>query len=154
MRALLKASTGWLVALGTAAGAASAQPTAPTAPPLLDVRGLWRIEQARIEPIYDRQLARLELGADGHVSGHTTCNTFSGSYTLDGMQLRIGALATTRKRCGPLQMEQEDRILSALELAATARVRPDGLLELREADGRGVLRGTRFETPAALEKQR
>lgn len=137
-----------LAALGAVVCAACAQPTASISPSL-DVRGVWRIEQARIEPIYDRQLARLEFGADGRVSGHATCNTFSGPYTLNGVQLRIGALATTRKRCGALQMEQEDRILSALELAATARVRPDGLLELREADGRGVLRGTRFEAAAA-----
>ena len=45
--------------------------------------------------------------------------------------------------CPELQREQEDRILSALELAATARVRDDGLLEIRDAEGRGLLRATR-----------
>ena len=34
-------------------------------------------------------------------------------------------------------MEQEDRILTALENARTARVRPDGLLELRDGAGAG-----------------
>jgi hypothetical protein len=47
--------------------------------------------------------------------------------------------------CAQLQLEQEDRILTALELAVSARVRDDGLLELRDADGRGLLRATRFE---------
>jgi heat shock protein HslJ len=47
--------------------------------------------------------------------------------------------------CPELQREQEDRVLTALEWAATARVRADGILELRDADGRGVLRATRPE---------
>ncbi len=49
--------------------------------------------------------------------------------------------------CSRLLLEQEDRILTALELAATARVRPDGLLELRDAEGRGVLRAVRADLP-------
>lgn len=139
--------------LCAAAVAQTAAPGAGATPVSLDVRGSWRIEQARIEPIYDRQLARLEFGADGRLSGHATCNTFNASYTLEGTQLRIGPLASTRMRCGRLQMEQEDRILSALELATSARVRPDGLLELREADGRGVLRATRLDVAAVPEKR-
>lgn len=122
---------------------ASAQ-TAPAADPALEVHGRWRIEQARTEPIYDRALARLEFGANGRLSGHTSCNTLSAAYVLEGERLRVDTISTSRQRCGRLQLEQEDRILSALELAATARVRPDGLLELREAEGRGVLRATRL----------
>ena len=106
--------------------------------------GLWRVDQARTEPIYERGRARLDCGADGHLGGHTSCNTLSAGYTLQGTQLRVGAVTTTRLACGRLQLEQEDRILSALEGATSARVRPDGLLELRDADGRGVLRATRF----------
>ncbi len=120
-----------------ATGAAGAQTTEPL--------GLWRIDQARTEPILDRRRARIEFGPEGRLSGHTGCNSLSGRYTLVGSVLTIGPVATTRMACGELQREQEDRILTALELATSARVRPDGLLELRDADGRGVLRGTRFE---------
>lgn len=113
------------------------------APMSREVRGTWVIEQARTEPILDKRRARLVLGPDGRLSGHTSCNAMNGSYTLAGDQLKIGTIATTRMACGRLLLEQEDRILTALEIAATARVRPDGLLELRDADGRGVLRATR-----------
>jgi heat shock protein HslJ len=113
-------------------------------PPPNEIYGLWRIDQARIEPIVDRSQARLDFGRDGTLIGHTSCNTLRATYTLDGANLRIGPIVATRMACGPLLMEQEDRILSALEIAATARVRQDGLLELREIEGRGVLRGTRF----------
>ncbi len=113
------------------------------AEPAASLLGPWRIAQARSEPILDRERARIELTSDGRFSGHTSCNTMNGSYTLSGDRIRFGPAATTRVACAELQREQEDRILTALELAATARVRPDGLLELRDADGRGVLRASR-----------
>jgi len=132
------APTVLLVLLG-----ACAAPAAPGAADR-DVRGAWRIEQARTEPIYDKRLARIDFAADGTLTGHTSCNRLSGRYTLDGDKLAIGPVATTRMACARLQMEQEDRVLTALELARTARVRADGLLELRDEDGRGVLRATRW----------
>ncbi len=122
--------------------ACAAVPPAPR-----PVLGAWRIDQARSEPLIDRREARLVFEPDGRLAGHTSCNAMTGSYTLSGDQLRLGPVATTRRACAELQREQEDRVLTALELAATARVRPDGILELRDAEGRGVLRGTRPETP-------
>ena len=111
------------------------------------VLGLWRIEQARSEPILDKRRARISFGADGKLTGHTSCNTMTAPYALEGDRLKVGAVITTRMACAPLQMEQEDRILTALEVAVSARVRDDGLLELRDGDGRGLLRATRFDPP-------
>lgn len=111
--------------------------------PSREVTGTWRIEQARSEPLIDKRHARLVFEPDGRLGGHTSCNVMNATYVLNGDQLRIGPVATTRRSCPELQREQEDRVLTALELAATARVRPDGLLELRDAEGRGVLRATR-----------
>ncbi len=111
------------------------------------VAGLWRIEQARSEPMLDKRKARINFGPGGQLTGHTSCNTMSASYTLEGNALKLGPVLTTRLSCAQLQLEQEDRVLTALELAVSARVRDDGLLELRDADGRGLLRATRFETP-------
>jgi heat shock protein HslJ len=126
------------------AGCASAVSQPPAEPPIsLDVHGTWVIEQARAEPILDKRRARLVLGRDGRLGGHNSCNAMTGTFTLRGERISFGPIATTRMACPELQREQEDRILSALELAATARVRADGLLEIRDADGRGLLRATR-----------
>ena len=126
-----------LAALAAALAAAAGEPASP--------RGLWRIDQAQREPIYDRSEARLEFGAEGRLAGHTGCKPMIASYTLDETgRLRVGPVRTGTARCSRLQLEQEDRILTALEAAVSARVRDDGLLELRDAEGRGVLRGTRF----------
>lgn len=122
---------------------------APPPAPSREVGGAWRIEQARSEPLLDKRYARLVFEPGGRLSGHTSCNTLTAAYTLEGDRLRIGPVATTRRLCPELQREQEDRVLTALELAATARVRPDGILELRDAEGRGVLRATRPEPGAA-----
>lgn len=122
------------------AGCAGTPPTSPT----LSVAGLWRVDQAMTEPLIDRSQARLDFRTDGTLVGHTSCNSLSASYTLQGDRLAVSPVVTTRRACGPMAMEQEDRILTALEAARTARVRPDGLLELRNAEGRGMLRGTRF----------
>lgn len=128
--------------------AALAAGCAPSAAPVPgDIHGSWVIEQARAEPILDKRRARLVLGRDGRLSGHNSCNAMNGSFTLQGDRIRFGAIATTRMACAELQREQEDRILTALELAVTARVRPDGLLEIRDADGRGLLRATREPAP-------
>ena len=109
----------------------------------LDVQGPWTIVQARVEPIVDRRRARLDLGPDGQLAGHTSCSPMSGSYTLDGKRIQIGRISTSKVACSPLGLEQEDRILTALELAYTISVRNDGLLEIRDADGRGLLRAVR-----------
>ena len=122
--------------------ACAAPPAAP--PQALKVDGLWRIDQAMIEPLLDRREARLDFGANGRLTGHTGCNTLRSDYQLTGDGLRIGVVLSTRSVCSEALMDQEDRVLTALEKAVSARVRPDGLLELRDADGRGVLRGTRF----------
>lgn len=124
-----------------------AQKGAPAAPPPLpasqEIYGTWVIEQARTAPMIDKSRARLVLGRDGRVAGHDTCNPMKGNYTLQGDRIKFGPVATGRITCVELFGEQSDRILSALELAATARVRPDGLLEIRDAEGRGLLRATR-----------
>ncbi len=128
------------IAIGIALVAPSAWAAEPASP-----LGLWRIDQAQREPVYDRTEARLEFGAEGRLVGHTGCKPMIASYTLDAAgRLHVGPVRTGSARCGRLQLEQEDRILTALEAAVSARVRDDGLLELRDAEGRGVLRGTRF----------
>jgi heat shock protein HslJ len=125
----------------------AAPPGAPTMPvAALEVAGLWQIAQARTEPIVDRRLARLDFGVDGKLTGHTSCNTLTARYSLVGVQFKAEAITTAGAVCRGLLAEQEDRIITALEAATTARVRPDGLLELRDEDGRGVLRATRFDS--------
>lgn len=129
----------------TAQAASAPAPAAPAAPPDPQVLGAWRIEQARSAPLVDKRSARLNFAPDGTLGGNGSCNTLRGRYTLEGNQLRIGPIVTTRMACGDALMEQEDRVLTALERATRATVPPHGFLTLQDADGAVLLRAARVE---------
>ena len=120
----------------------------PAVPPDPAVLGLWKIEQARGAPLLHKLNARLDFGAGGRLAANGGCNSIGSTYTLEANRLTLGSLVTTRKACNEALMEQEDRVLTALERATAARVPPHGLLELLDADGTVLLRGSRLP-PAA-----
>ena len=75
-----------------------------------------------------------EFGKDGNLSGNSGCNTYNGTYTVTGDQIKIGPLATTRMACPQEIMDQETQYLAALQTAATYRVEGTGM-ELRTQEG-------------------
>jgi heat shock protein HslJ len=117
---------------------------APVPAPDPEVLGLWLIEQARSAPLIDKRSARLDFGPDGALSGNGSCNKLSARYTLEGNKLKIGPIVTTRMACPEALLEQEDRVLTALERAARAGVPPHGFLTLWDADGAVLLRASRL----------
>lgn len=128
----------------TAQGSTPAPPGAAAAPDP-QVLGLWKIEQARAAPVVHKLNARLNFGTDGRLSGSGGCNSLGSTYTLAGNKLELGPVIATRKHCGEVLMEQEDRVITALERAVGARVPPHGLLELSDENGTVLLRATRVE---------
>jgi len=75
-----------------------------------------------------------EFGKDGSLTGNSGCNTYKGTYTVTGNQIKIGPLATTRMACPQEIMDQETLYLAALQSAATYRIEGTGM-ELRTKDG-------------------
>jgi heat shock protein HslJ len=73
-----------------------------------------------------------DFGKDGNLSGNAGCNTYSGTYKVDGDQITIGPLASTMMACDQPAgvMEQETQYLSALQSAATYQIEGK-LLQLR-----------------------
>jgi heat shock protein HslJ len=70
----------------------------------------------------------------GRASGSAGCNTFSGSYQLDGASLTFGPLATTQMACADDVMKQETAILQALGSVASWSIEGDHLT-LMDAGG-------------------
>jgi heat shock protein HslJ len=136
---------GLLISLGAAVRAAGPEPAAAPTASLVDsgILGEWIIEQARSAPITDKRNARLNFGADGSLSGNASCNALTTRYTLTGEALKLGAIATTRKACNEALLEQEDRVLTALERASRVAVPPHGFLTLWDADGAVLMRASR-----------
>lgn len=131
---------GWLMTAGLAACAQT-----PAPPPGL-VGHAWQVQRALDTPVANGSAVRLAFQADGRVTGSASCNTLSGRYVRDGDKLQFGPIVTTRIACAPALMTQEAKVIGALERTTVARVRPDGLLELRDAQGAELLRGA----PAAM----
>jgi len=80
---------------------------------------------------------RLEFIA-GRVQGYTGCNMMSGSWRVEGGEVRFGAIAATRRFCVGPGSEIEKRVLAAMGDAS--RVRREGDRLVIEAPG-----GARFE---------
>ncbi|PWB54460.1 MAG: hypothetical protein C3F13_06815 [Anaerolineales bacterium] len=77
-----------------------------------------------------------DFGEDGTLSGSSGCNSYSGSYKLDGKNISIGPLVSTKMYCGEPAgaMDQETQFLLALE-SGKAYVVEGNALELRTQDG-------------------
>ncbi len=83
---------------------------------------------------------------DDALGGNASCNTYGGSYTVDGAQISMSEVFSTMMYCYPEElMEQEMAYLAALEAAATFQVK-DNVLCLMDADGSVLAEFTAIES--------
>jgi heat shock protein HslJ len=80
------------------------------------------------------------FGDDGKLTGSAGCNSYFGSYEVDGEAITFGPLGSTLMACAEPEgiMNQEQAYLAALESAGTYRIEGDKL-ELIDADGMRVV---------------
>lgn len=77
----------------------------------------WIVEDINGGGIIDFSRLTLVFTADGQLSGHASCNHYSGQYKLTGEGLHIDTLASTEKACAPALNQQEQRLLEVLRHA-------------------------------------
>ncbi|MFQ5812502.1 MAG: META domain-containing protein [Anaerolineae bacterium] len=77
---------------------------------------------------------------DGQISGSAGCNTYFGSYEVEGDSLTIGPIGVTEMFCAAPEnvMEQESAYLAALQSAVSYQA-TDDQLQMANADGEIVL---------------
>jgi heat shock protein HslJ len=86
--------------------------------------------------------------ANGQAAGYGGCNSYGGSYLVEGDSITFGEMVRTERACEDQQItEQEGRYLQALDSVARFE-RTDNLLILSDADGNGLLV---FETPLSIQ---
>ncbi|MEM7437553.1 MAG: META domain-containing protein [Myxococcota bacterium] len=107
----------------------SNEPLSPDPPRLIGCD--WVIEDIVGRPILPDTPAMFRLDEGGRVSGRTGCNHFTGAAEVEGGSLRFGKLALTRMLCPPPVMDQEQRLLQALEATRTFTIDADGRLHLQ-----------------------
>ena len=80
------------------------------------------------------------FGPDGSLNGSAGCNSFGGTYSVNGQSLSIGALGASQQLCGEPEgiMEQEAAYLTALSSAASFEIDGD-VLTIQDGGGDTVL---------------
>ncbi len=98
----------------------------------------WTVEEfGGKTPAKDSRIT-LNFGADGSLSGSSSCNRLATSYKLTGEGLAIAQGAGTMMACEPPVMEQESAFLALLPQVNQFGVADDGALLLKLADGRTI----------------
>jgi heat shock protein HslJ len=116
----------WLAAFGVAmagcdnqSNSSSAGPTGPSSLQQALSDHEWRLDQIDGKPALS-DVKVTALFADDRVSGSAGCNRYTGGASINGNQLSISPLASTRMFCNaPGVMAQEDRYLQVLGAAAS-----------------------------------
>ena len=76
----------------------------------------WMLVEVDGAPAVPTGIATLSFADDGTLSGNTGCNSFTGSYEIDGSSLTIASpLASSLRACDEEIMSQETAVLQALE---------------------------------------
>jgi len=83
------------------------------------------------------------FSADGQVEGQAGCNSYSGTYKVDGSALSIKRLTSGRVACGEAIDQQEQNYLGILQSAAAFEMSGSQLI-VRDARGRETLRFNRI----------
>jgi len=74
----------------------------------------YQVEWIAERPLIDRSMLTFTLLDSQRAAGLAGCNHWSASYQLNGQQLHLSNITSTRKLCAPALMEQEQRFLNAL----------------------------------------
>ncbi len=100
--------------------------------------GEWTVDDlAGKAPLKDSKIT-LAFGADGSLSGSSSCNRLATTYALTGETLTIKQGAGTMMACDKPIMEQESAFLGLLSQVNAFSVADDGALLLKAPDGRAI----------------
>ncbi|MBN1579531.1 MAG: META domain-containing protein [Anaerolineae bacterium] len=79
---------------------------------------------------------------NGEVRGSAGCNSYSGSYTVDGFRLSVGMLAVTEMACmSPAGVMEQEQLYLRFLADAFAHTLEDGVFRLEMGDGRSLVFG-------------
>ncbi len=91
----------------------------------------WKIESINGEAVIDNSRASLQFDSNGRVAGNSSCNRYTGGYTLTGENLRFGQLAGTMMACTPELTAQEQLFFKVMSAVQGFDIREDGALVLQ-----------------------
>lgn len=90
----------------------------------------WQVNAIKGDPVIDPSRVALNFVGPERVAGSTGCNRLVGGYTLTGEGLSFGPAGNTMMACEDPLMEQERRMMDALEQVRRFDIAEDGSLLL------------------------
>jgi heat shock protein HslJ len=141
------------VLLAACAAPVAVQPT-PTPAPEVDAGALgnsqWQLDSLMVNgqliTLSPAQLPTIEFATDGKIGGSGGCNSYFGSYTVNGDEVSFGAIGSTKMACSE-GMDQEGQFFAALEAARHINLTSNTSLELRSTDGQTELKFVNMPSP-------
>lgn len=112
----------------------------------------WLVETVAGRTVLGETQLTLRFGGNGQVSGNAGCNSFHGSFQLDGEALSFGPLASTRMACPEEIMDQETQFLAALGATERVTLEEGRTLLLQPAQGGEPIRLRRAPEPSLGDK--
>ncbi len=106
--------------------------------PQLETERSYRVEWIGERPLIDRSHLTITFAADGRAHGHAGCNHWFAGYSLNGDALDFDVPGSTRKMCAPALMEQERRLLDAIDQVQRWDFNAIGQLQLWPATGKPI----------------
>ena len=76
---------------------------------------------------------------DGVMTGYAGCNTFSGPYKIDGENITVGPIASTKMACAEPMATVENAYLAALDVVDKVAILDNGKLQLWDSGGKTTL---------------
>lgn len=133
--------------LGAGLGLMAMLSSCSSQPPFeLALVGNWQVEDISGGGVIDNSPASVEFHEDGTVSGNSSCNNFSGTYSTNSGRQRIiiSDLATTRRACVEALMNQEQSFLEVMSKVNNWQIsEPEGQLTLIDAASEMWIRAAR-----------
>lgn len=106
------------------------------------LKGEWRLSEIGGLTLADDANATIAFDEAGTFSGKV-CNSYRGSFTVDGAGIEFGRAAATLMACPEPLASQEGALFAAFETAKTFRVGQDGTLAVLDGDGKTLIRARR-----------
>ncbi|MYM64303.1 META domain-containing protein [Pseudomaricurvus sp. HS19] len=99
----------------------------------------WQIESVDSGGIIDNSMITASFPEQGRISGSTGCNRYMGNFVVSGEgAVQVTGMGSTRRACPEALMNQESRVLEALQ--ATTQVKMEGSQWLLFLDSEGKQR--------------
>jgi putative lipoprotein len=93
----------------------------------------WVLEEIDGSPVIDRVQSTIRFQANERIVGWGGCNRYSANFRSGSKFFIVGPIASTRRICPPVVMEQEQRFFAVLQKSSSIRMEGANLVIDSEA---------------------